>query len=78
RIATSIRSIAPLIGPQRNLTTLISAALSLHPQVIVLNHAYGRIREHPELDFLRDPRGTTSARIQDACLSRKRFCNTPR
>jgi hypothetical protein len=47
----SIRSVCLAVGPYRNLTTLIAAALSLHPNCQVLNHAGMRIF-NADIDFL--------------------------
>src|SRR5262245_48814895 len=38
--------------PNRNLTTLTAAILSLHPQVQVLNHGFDRLRAAGLLKFL--------------------------
>jgi len=38
-----IKSLCLVVGPYRNLTTLISAIVSLHPNAQVLNHAFDRV-----------------------------------
>ncbi|HZQ13851.1 MAG TPA: hypothetical protein VFB31_13675 [Pseudolabrys sp.] len=50
RALKSIRSVCLALGPYRNLTTLVGAALALHPNCQVLNHA-ARIFT-PDVDFL--------------------------
>jgi len=47
-----IESLCIILGPYRNLTTLTSAVLSLHPQCLVLNHAGIRTLTNPKLNFL--------------------------
>lgn len=47
-----IRCIALPLGPYRNLTTLIGAIVSLHPQGLALNHAAGRILPVQAINFL--------------------------
>jgi len=47
-------SVCILLGPYRNLTTLTSAVLGLHPQCTVLNHAGLRTLQNPRLNFLAD------------------------
>jgi len=42
------------LGPYGNLTTLFGVIVSLHPQMVVLNHAAERLFQFPEIDFLRD------------------------
>jgi hypothetical protein len=54
-VAGNIRTILIPLGPYRNLTTLIGAILSLHPQAVVLNHAAARLLDHVSIDFLARP-----------------------
>lgn len=49
-----LRSVCLMLGPYRNLTTLTSALLALHPHCQVLNHAGDRILNDPKLNFLPD------------------------
>jgi hypothetical protein len=53
--AARIDTVAVVLGPYRNLTTLTASALALHPQVQVLNHAAERLWQAPEADFLSWP-----------------------
>ena len=53
--AERIDTVAVVLGPYRNLTTLTASALALHPEVQVLNHAAERLWEIPEADFLAMP-----------------------
>jgi len=53
--ADRIDTVAVVLGPYRNLTTLTASALALHPQVQVLNHAAERLWKTPEADFLSCP-----------------------
>jgi len=48
----SIKHIVLPLGPYRNLTTLIGAVISLHPQGLALNHAAARILPDEEINFL--------------------------
>lgn len=48
----SVRTVALLLGPYRNLTTLVVSVASLHPQTQVLNHASKRVFPFPSVDFL--------------------------
>ncbi|HEX7272851.1 MAG TPA: hypothetical protein VF420_11940 [Casimicrobiaceae bacterium] len=50
--AAQLASVCILLGPYRNLTTLTSAVLSLHPQCLVLNHAAIRTLPNAKLNFL--------------------------
>jgi len=52
----TFQTVAFLVGPYRNLSTLSAAVLSLHPQVQVLNHAGDRMLAQPALNFAADPR----------------------
>jgi hypothetical protein len=49
-----LESVCILLGPYRNLTTLTSSVLSLHPQCSVLNHAGLRTLQNQRLNFLAD------------------------
>jgi hypothetical protein len=51
-IPAQLASVCILLGPYRNLTTLTSAVLSLHPQCLVLNHAAIRTLPNAKLNFL--------------------------
>ena len=53
--ADRIDTVAVVLGPYRNLTTLTASALALHPEVQVLNHAAFRLFEMPAVDFLLRP-----------------------
>jgi len=44
-----------LLGPYRNLTTLTSAALFLHPRCQVLNHQASQFFDHAGIDFIAQP-----------------------
>ena len=46
-----ISTLAILLGPYRNLTTLISSVFALHPEIQVLNHAGQRVFSLPEINF---------------------------
>jgi hypothetical protein len=50
----SIRTVALVLGPYRNLTTLTASILFLHPHCQVLNHAGQRVFWDPRLDFFAD------------------------
>lgn len=50
-----IDTVAVVLGPYRNLTTLTASTLALHPQVQVLNHAAERLWKLPQADFLAWP-----------------------
>ena len=50
--AEQLASVCILLGPYRNLTTLTSSVLGLHPQCAVLNHAGRRTLRNPRLNFL--------------------------
>ena len=52
----SFETVAFLVGPYRNLSTLSASVLALHPQVQVLNHAGERMLAQPRLNFTADPR----------------------
>ena len=47
-----LRSVCVMLGPHRNLTSLISALMFLHPRCQVLNHGEPRILGHPSVAFL--------------------------
>jgi hypothetical protein len=49
--ASRLQTVALILGPYRNLTTLTAAVLSLHPGCQVLNHA-GRRMLSKDLDFI--------------------------
>ena len=49
---SDLRSICVMLGPHRNLTTLLAALMFLHPRCQVLNHAETRILGHSQVDFL--------------------------
>lgn len=53
-----LRTVCTIVGPYRNLTTLLASALALHPECQVLNHAERRVLPTKTLDFLTqsDPR----------------------
>jgi hypothetical protein len=53
--AARIDTVAVVLGPYRNLTTLTASALALHPEVQVLNHAAERLWKLPQADFLGRP-----------------------
>ncbi len=60
RVDTSeLETVSVLLGPYRNLTTLVTTLLALHPSCQVLNHAGGRVFRHRGLDFIADPRPET-------------------
>ena len=48
----SLRSVCIFMGPYRNLTTLTSALLNLHPHCQVLNHAAMRVLDDDAINFL--------------------------
>ena len=48
------KSVCLTLGPYRNLTTMTAAALFLHPNCQVLNHAARRIFGNTKVDFLSD------------------------
>jgi len=48
----AIENLIILLGPYRNISTLTSSVLSLHPDVQVLNHAMDRLFTDEGLDFL--------------------------
>lgn len=48
-------TVAVYLGAHRSLTTISSAMMALHPEVMVLNHAYMRIFADQAHDFLRTP-----------------------
>lgn len=48
----NLNSVAVILGPYRNLTTLTASVLFLHPNIQVLNHAGIRILGRKQLDFL--------------------------
>jgi hypothetical protein len=50
-----VETVAVYLGALRSLSTISSAMMALHPEVAVLNHAYGRIFADPSRDFLRTP-----------------------
>jgi len=47
-----LRSVCLILGPYRNLTTLLSAVLFLHPNCQVLNHAEDRVLQNKNINFL--------------------------
>lgn len=47
---------AILLGPYRNLSTLTAAALALHPNIQVLNHAAERLWRNADIDFFARPK----------------------
>lgn len=51
---SNIDTIAVIIGPYRNLTSLVAAALNLHPEIQILNHAHERVLGRNELNFVRN------------------------
>ncbi len=50
-----METIAIYLGATRSLSTITSAMMALHPEVTVLNHAYGRIMTDARNDFLGAP-----------------------
>jgi len=62
----SAHHLAILLGPYRNLSTLTSAVLSLHPDIQVLNHAGERLWTDPSLDLLAHPDVATFERFMAA------------
>ncbi|MFC3150002.1 sulfotransferase domain-containing protein [Litoribrevibacter euphylliae] len=46
-----LESICLVVGPYRNLTTLLSAIVSLHPNIQVLNHAFERVLTIKNINF---------------------------
>ena len=48
----SVKTICLILGPYRNLTTLFSSIIFLHPNSQVLNHAGSRIHGNKNIDFL--------------------------
>ena len=48
------KSVCVTLGPYRNLTTMTAAAMFLHPNCQVLNHAARRIFGNSKVDFLSD------------------------
>lgn len=50
-----IKTVCIFMGPYRNLTTLTSALLSLHPHCRVLNHAAERVLDDDAINFLSHP-----------------------
>jgi hypothetical protein len=53
--ADHLKTLAIVLGPYRNLTTLTAAALALHPDVQVLNHAAELLWRRPDIDFFCRP-----------------------
>ena len=51
---SGLQSVCVFLGPYRNLTTLTSSLLALHPNCQVLNHAGKRVFENEKLNFLQD------------------------
>ena len=39
-----------ILGPYRNLTTMLATYMNLHENIIVFNHGYGRLK-NAECDF---------------------------
>lgn len=66
--AGRIDTVAVVLGPYRNLTTLTASTLALHPQVQVLNHAAERLWKLPEADFLARPDAGHLARFVEQAL----------
>ncbi|MCK4791372.1 MAG: DUF616 domain-containing protein, partial [Desulfobacteraceae bacterium] len=50
-----IRRVCVMLGPYRNLTSLMASLLFLHPHCQVLNHGGDRILNDSRLDFLSNP-----------------------
>ena len=48
---SDLETVCLLLGPYRNLTTILSSTLYLHPNCQVLNHAGPRIHGKKEIDF---------------------------
>lgn len=51
----AIKTFCLIVGPYRNLTTLTSALLAMHPQTQVLNHGARRILGRKPVDFFANP-----------------------
>lgn len=49
---SNVKTVCLALGPYRNLTTLTSSILALHPTCQVLNHASDRILDDKHLNFL--------------------------
>lgn len=54
-LADTVNSVALILGPYRNLTTLAAATLALHPFCQVLNHAGVRLHEYRRLTWMQSP-----------------------
>ncbi len=48
----NVNNLTLFIGPYRNLTTFLAAMFSLHPQLLVLNHAGTRVFKNKDINFL--------------------------
>jgi hypothetical protein len=66
--AEHLKTLAIILGPYRNLTTLTAAALSLHPDVQVLNHAAERLWKTSDIDFFRRPEQSVYRRFLTAAV----------
>jgi hypothetical protein len=66
--ADHLKTLAILLGPYRNLTTLTAAALALHPDVQVLNHAAERLWKTSDIDFFRSPDQSVYRRFLTAAV----------
>lgn len=64
-----INSLAVIIGPYRNLSTLTAATLSLHPQIQVMNHGLERLLADPLANFIASPEQPTLHRFIETALS---------
>ena len=64
----NIHTVVIPLGSYRNLTTMTGAIYALHPNAIVLNHAWIRLGSKRSVDFLRDPNPATLARFISAAL----------
>jgi hypothetical protein len=53
---SQLETVSLVVGPYRNLTTLVTTLLALHPQCQVLNHAWARVLRHRQVDIFADPR----------------------
>lgn len=51
---STVKTVNLIVGPYRNLTTLLGALLYLHPNIRVLNHAGERILNDERVDFIKN------------------------
>ena len=64
--------LAIILGPYRNLSTLVAATLSLRRDCLVLNHAADRLLADPKLDFFTRVNAETLAHFMDAAREASR------